>query len=38
MVADIRKYIQHISLSPDSIQNDEVSTRDEQGVRMQGAG
>lgn len=25
MVADIRKYVQHISLSPDSIQNDEVS-------------
>lgn len=24
MVADIRKYIQHISLSPDSIQNDEA--------------
>ena len=24
MVADIRKYVQHISLSPDSIQNDEV--------------
>lgn len=27
MVADIRKYVQHISLSPDSIQNDEVSAR-----------
>lgn len=26
MVGDIRKYVQHISLSPDSIQNDEVST------------
>lgn len=25
MVGDIRKYVQHISLSPDSIQNDEVS-------------
>ncbi|XP_058567174.1 BAI1-associated protein 3 isoform X4 [Neofelis nebulosa] len=24
MVADIRKYVQHISLSPDSIQNDEA--------------
>lgn len=24
MVGDIRKYVQHISLSPDSIQNDEV--------------
>lgn len=24
MVGDIKKYVQHISLSPDSIQNDEV--------------
>lgn len=36
MVADIRKYVQHISLSPDSIQNDEVSGSDRQGVLMQG--
>ena len=25
MVGDVRKYVQHVSLSPDSIQNDEVS-------------
>ena len=27
MVGDVRKYVQHVSLSPDSIQNDEVSAR-----------
>lgn len=32
MVADIRKYVQHISLSPDSIQNDEVSARPGEGA------
>ena len=31
MVGDIRKYVQHISLSPDSIQNDEVSARPAEG-------
>lgn len=32
MVADIRKYVQHISLSPDSIQNDEVRAWAPRGV------
>ena len=27
MVGDVRKYVQHVSLSPDSIQNDEVSVQ-----------
>ena len=36
MVGDIRKYVQHISLSPDSIQNEEVSARPGEGLGMAG--
>lgn len=36
MVGDIRKYVQHISLSPDSIQNDEVSAWLSEGSAWRG--
>lgn len=38
MVSDIRKYVQHVSLSPDSIQNDEVSGRPAEGWGTVGNG